>query len=152
MTDCSRFSHGVFMVNIYRVNILEDRLRQLTETVPGIQGTVIVSVEGFVVAAYPPSEQSSLSRAVEMSSTSQIAAMAAALIALGEQTLIRLAQGQMQRLLIEGVDGAIIVYPINQNAALAAMVDKGAKMGMVLVAIARAAHAFGDVLSGSELW
>ena len=36
--------------------------------------------------------------------------------------------------------------------ALAAMVDKGAKMGMVLVAIARAAHAFGDVLSGSELW
>jgi predicted regulator of Ras-like GTPase activity (Roadblock/LC7/MglB family) len=78
--------------------------------------------------------------------------MAAALIALGEQTLIRLAQGQMQRLLIEGVDGAIIVYPINQNAALAAMVDKGAKMGMVLVAIARAAHAFGDVLSGSELW
>ncbi len=140
------------MVNIYRVNILEDRLRLLTETVPGILGTVIVSVEGFVVAAYPPSEQSSLSATAEASSTSQIAAMAAALIALGEQTLIRLAQGQMERLLIEGEDGAIVVYPINQNAALAAMVDKHAKMGLVLVAIARAANAFGDVLSGTELW
>lgn len=140
------------MVNIYRVNILEDRLRQLTETVPGILGTVIVSVEGFVVAAYPPSEQSSLSSAAETSSTSQVAAMAAALIALGEQTLVRLAQGQMERLLIEGEDGAIVVYPINQNAALAAMVDKHAKMGLVLVAIARAAAAFGDVLSGTELW
>lgn len=140
------------MVNIYRVNILEDRLRQLTETVPGILGTVIVSVEGFVVAAYPPSEQSSLSSAAETSSTSQVAAMAAALIALGEQTLVRLAQGQMERLLIEGEDGAIVVYPINQNAALAAMVDKHAKMGLVLVAIARAAAAFGDVLSGAELW
>ncbi|MCL4871247.1 MAG: roadblock/LC7 domain-containing protein [Anaerolineae bacterium] len=140
------------MVNIYRVNILEDRLRQLTETVPGISGTVIVSIEGFVVAAYPPSEQSSLASAAETSPTSQVAAMAAALIALGEQTLIRLAQGQMERLLIEGEDGAIVVYPINQNAALAAMVDKGAKMGLVLVAIARAATAFGDVLSGTELW
>jgi predicted regulator of Ras-like GTPase activity (Roadblock/LC7/MglB family) len=140
------------MVNIYRVNILEDRLRQLTESVPGIMGTVIVSIEGFVVAAYPPSEQSSLASAIDMSSTSQVAAMAAALIALGEQTLGRLAQGQMERLLIEGGDGAIIVYPINQNAALAAMVDKNAKMGMVLVAIARAATAFGDVLSGTELW
>ncbi|MBK9049581.1 MAG: roadblock/LC7 domain-containing protein [Chloroflexi bacterium] len=140
------------MVNIYRVNILEDRLRQLTEAVPGIMGTVIVSIEGFVVAAYPPSEQSSLASAIDMSSTSQVAAMAAALIALGEQTLGRLAQGQMERLLIEGGEGAIIVYPINQNAALAAMVDKNAKMGMVLVAIARAAAAFGDVLSGTELW
>lgn len=140
------------MVNIYRVNILEDRLRQLTETVPGISGTVIVSIEGFVVAAYPPSEQSSLASAAETSPTSQVAAMAAALIALGEQTLVRLAQGQMERLLIEGEDGAIVVYPINQNAALAAMVDKGAKMGLVLVAIARAAAAFGDVLSGTELW
>ena len=78
--------------------------------------------------------------------------MAAALIGLGEQTLARLAQGQMQRLLIEGQDGAIIVYPINQNAALATMVTKGAKMGLVLMAIARAATAFGDILSGSELW
>ncbi len=147
-----RFPHGAYMVNIYRVNILEDRLRQLTETVPGILGTVIVSVEGFVVAAYPPSEQTSLFTAVEMSSTSQVAAMAAALIGLGEQTLARLAQGQMQRLLIEGQDGAIIVYPINQNAALATMVTKGAKMGLVLMAIARAATAFGDILSGSELW
>ena len=45
------------MSNIYRVDILEDRLKDLTNRIPGIQGAVIVSIEGFVVAAYPPVDQ-----------------------------------------------------------------------------------------------
>ena len=134
------------MVNVYRVDILEDRLRELTESVPGIMGTVIVSIEGFVVAAYPPADED-LS---QPTSTPQIAAMAATLIALGEEALTRLAQGKIERLLIEGENGAMIVYPINRNAALAAMVDKRAKLGLTLLTVAQAASFFVNVLSGAD--
>jgi predicted regulator of Ras-like GTPase activity (Roadblock/LC7/MglB family) len=134
------------MVNVYRVDILEDRLRELTESVPGILGTVIVSVEGFVVAAYPPADGDSY----QATSTPQVAAMAATLIALGEQALTRLAQGEIERLLVEGYSGAMIVYPINRNAALAAMVDKKAKLGLTLLTISQAASFFGGILSGAD--
>ena len=42
------------MANVYRIEILEERLRRLTEVLPSLWETVIVSVDGFVVAAYPP--------------------------------------------------------------------------------------------------
>jgi len=134
------------MVNVYRVDILEDRLRELTDSIPGILGTVIVSVEGFVVAAYPPADGESY----QSTSTPQVAAMAATLIALGEQALTRLAQGEIERLLVEGHSGAMIVYPINRNAALAAMVDKKAKLGLTLLTISQAATFFGSILSGAD--
>ena len=134
------------MVNVYRVDILEERLRELAESVPGIQGTVIVSIEGFVVAAYPPADED-LS---QPTSTPQIAAMAATLVALGEEALARLAQGKIERLLVEGEQGAMIVYPINRNAALAAMVDKHAKLGLTLLTVSQAATFFGNVLSGAD--
>jgi predicted regulator of Ras-like GTPase activity (Roadblock/LC7/MglB family) len=138
------------MAKVYRVDILEDRLRQLAERTPGIQGTVIVSIEGFVVAAYPPAEHGDYHSAHHPTSTPQVAAMAATLIALGEQTLTRLAQGKVERLMIEGEDGAMIVYPINRNAALAAMIDKKAKIGLTLMAVSRTAAALADVLSGTD--
>jgi predicted regulator of Ras-like GTPase activity (Roadblock/LC7/MglB family) len=134
------------MVNVYRVDILEDRLRELAESMPGIQGAVIVSIEGFVVAAYPPADEDF----THATSTPQIAAMAATLVALGEEALTRLAQGKIERLLVEGEAGAMIVYPINRNAALAAMVDKKAKLGLTLLTVAQAASFFGNVLSGAD--
>ncbi|HSH04845.1 MAG TPA: roadblock/LC7 domain-containing protein [Anaerolineae bacterium] len=136
------------MVTGYRINILEKKLQELTEEMPSIQGAVIVSIEGFIVAAYPTTD--TITQTMARTDTPQVAAMAATLFALGEQTLNRLAQGQVERLMIEGERGAMIVYPINQNAALAAMVSKGAKMGLALLAVARASEFFAQVLSGAS--
>lgn len=139
------------MAKVYRVNILEDKLKELVDNTPGLQGTVIVSVEGFVVAAYPPVEQAgSRDGSFHATNTPQVAAMAATLIALGEQTLTRLAQGKIERLLIEGEEGAMIVYPIDQNAALAVMMNKNAKVGLTLFAVARATRFLAGVLGGQE--
>jgi uncharacterized protein len=103
-----------------------------------------------VVAAYPPAEHGDYHSASHATSTPQVAAMAATLIALSEQTLTRLAQGAIERLMIEGEDGAMIVYPINRKAALAAMIDKKAKIGLTLMAVKRTAAALADVLSGTD--
>jgi predicted regulator of Ras-like GTPase activity (Roadblock/LC7/MglB family) len=135
------------MTQIYKTDLLEEALEELCSKLEGVQGAVIVSIEGFVVAAYAPYE----SNMDEDSPTSspQVAAMAATLIALGERTLSRLAQGEMIRLLIEGNDGGMLVVPANRRSSVAVMVGREAKMGLVLYALQQSAKKISDILEGS---
>ncbi|MBN1991431.1 MAG: roadblock/LC7 domain-containing protein [Anaerolineae bacterium] len=134
------------MAQVYRTDLLQEALKEVCDKLEGVQGAVIVSIEGFVVAAYTPHEED----LDEESPTSspQVAAMAATLIALGERTLARLAQGEMIRLLIEGNDGAMLVVPANRRASIAAMVNNEAKMGLVLYALQQSTKTISDILEG----
>jgi hypothetical protein len=136
------------MPQVYRTDLLEEALKEMCAKLQGIQGAVIVSIEGFVVAAYTPHEGDM----DEDSPTSspQVAAMAATLIALGERTLSRLAQGGMLRLLIEGSDGGMIVVPTDRRASIAVMVGREAKMGLVLYALQQNAKKISEILGGGN--
>lgn len=135
------------MAQIYKTDLLEIALKEMCAKLEGVQGAVIVSIEGFVVAAYTPQE----SEMDEEGPTSspQVAAMAATLIALGERTLSRLAQGEMLRLLIEGNDGGMLVVPANRRSSIAVMVGREAKMGLVLYALQQSANKISEILEGS---
>jgi len=113
-----------------------------------VQGAVIVSIEGFVVAAYTPLEQSADNPDDDPVNSPQVAAMAATLIALGERTLARLAQGDLSRMLLEGSDGAMLVVPASGRAAVALMVNSDAKMGLSLYALRQAAKEVRGILEG----
>lgn len=130
------------MSNLYRINILEDELQALVARVAAIKDTVIVSIDGFVVAAFSHEDLTG-----KEANSPQIAAMTAALVGLSEQTLLRLSQGHISRLMIEGEEGAIVVQPINATAALAALVEKNAKMGLILHELARSAANLQEPLS-----
>jgi hypothetical protein len=127
----------------YRVQVLEDILRRLHQSVDGLHGTVVVSIEGFVVAAYSGEGRSRTSNPVD---SPQIAAMAAAIIALGERVLGRLARGELDRILLDGSEGGIIVIPAGPEAALAAMVNKDAKLGLVMYELRRSSREVHRVL------
>ena len=127
----------------YRVQVLEDILRRLHKSVDGLHGTVVVSIEGFVVAAYSGEGRSRTSNPVD---SPQIAAMAAAIIALGERVLGRLARGELDRILLDGTEGGIIVVPAGPEAALAAMVNKDAKLGLVMYELRRSSREVHRVL------
>src|SRR5512135_1480392 len=120
----------------YRVQVLEDILRRLHKNVDGLHGTVVVSIEGFVVAAYSGEGRSRTSNPVD---SPQVAAMAASIIALGERVLGRLSRGEIDRILLDGSEGGIVVVPAGREAALAAMVGKEAKLGLVMYEVRRAA-------------
>ena len=126
----------------YRVDMLEDLLRRLHGTIGGLHGTVVVSIEGFVVAAYAGDGK----RANSSVDSPQIAAMAAAIIALGERVLGSLARGEIERILLDGTEGGIIVVPAGPEAALAAMVSKDAKLGLVMYEVRRTAREVHKVL------
>jgi len=118
-------------------------LRRLHKSVDGVHGTVVVSIEGFVVAAYSGEGRSHHSNPVD---SPQIAAMAAAIIALSERVLGRLARGEIDRILLDGSEGGIIVVPAGPEAALAAMVTKDAKLGLVMHELRRSAREVYKVL------
>jgi uncharacterized protein len=130
----------------YRVQLLEEILQQLHSTVSGLYGTVIVSTEGFVVAAYAGEGRSRLENPVD---SPQIAAMTASIIALGEHVLERLSRGEIDRILLDGSEGGIVVIPVGREAALAVMVSKDAKLGLVMYEVRRAANEVEKILSGA---
>jgi predicted regulator of Ras-like GTPase activity (Roadblock/LC7/MglB family) len=134
------------MVREYRSEILERTLRTLHTAVPGIIASVIVNIDGLLVSSYPPGDENE-NFSDNPTSSPQVAAMAATLIGLAERTLGRLAQGELERLLMEGEEGVMIVYPAGR-AALAVLVEKDVKMGMVLYAASRARNDVVKILGG----
>lgn len=131
----------------YRSEQLERALKSLHVAVPGIEASVVVNVEGLLVAAYPPGDEENPHE--NPTSSPQVAAMSATLIGLAETTLRRLEQGDLKRLMIDADNGTMIVYPANR-ASLAVLVAKGTKLGKVLYAISQVRDEVMEILRIKE--
>jgi len=134
------------MITKYREDILRQALEALTKSVPGISATVIVNVDGLVVASYPPSPED----VHNPTSDHSVAATSALILGLAERTLERLAQGALDRVMVEGAHGTIGVYPCTQDAALAVLIDKDAKLGLALTAARRTANEIKAILNANR--
>ncbi len=132
----------------YRVNQIESVLRSLHDSVEGLQGTVVVSLDGFVVAAHVPGSGNGRRKRSESPADSpQVAAMAASIIALSDKVLAQLARGAISRVLIDGSEGGLVVVPAGSDAALAVMVAHEAKLGLVMLALQRSAEQVRHILA-----
>jgi predicted regulator of Ras-like GTPase activity (Roadblock/LC7/MglB family) len=133
------------MTQQFRSEALEDELKKLHTMVNGVKATVIVNIDGLLVASYPTGDDENPHE--NPTSSPQVAAMSATLIGLAEKTLGRLAQGDLKRLLMEGDDGTMVVYPAGR-AAVAVLVAQEAHMGQVLYATRQAASEVEKILGG----
>ena len=124
----------------YRSVLLDEILKTLHTVVEGVKAAVIVNNDGLLVAAYPPGDEDD-----HPTSSPQVAAMSATLIGLAERTLRRLAQGDLERLLMEGEEGVMVVYPAGR-ASLAVLVQKDARLSHVLVAAKKVALEVAKIL------
>jgi predicted regulator of Ras-like GTPase activity (Roadblock/LC7/MglB family) len=132
------------MTQEYREEKLESALKQLHVAVTGVRASVIVNIDGLLVAAFPPGNEENPHE--NPTSSPQVAAMAATLIGLAERTLGRLAQGDLERLLMEAEEGVMVVYPAGERASLAVLVDKDARIAHVLFAARKAAGDIAQIL------
>jgi predicted regulator of Ras-like GTPase activity (Roadblock/LC7/MglB family) len=126
----------------YREETLRQALQNLADLMPEIRSAVVVNVDGLVIAAYPARGDD----VHDPQSDQSVAATTALIMGLAERTLERLAQGSLERILVEGAQGAVGVYPCTRDAVLAVLIDKKAKMGRALTATARAAHNIQTIL------
>ena len=124
------------MVQEYRSETLERTLRTLHLVVEGVKASVIVNADGLLVASYPPGRNDDPDE--NPTSSPQVAAMAATLYSLAENTLARLAQGQLDRILMEGEDGMMVVYPAGNVASLAILLNKDVRLERVFYAATKA--------------
>lgn len=131
------------MAQEYRSESLERTLKTLHIAAEGVKASVIVNIDGLLVAAFPPGNEENPHQ--NPTSSPQVAAMSATLIGLAERTLARLAQGEMQRLLIEGEEGVMIVYPAGR-ASLAVLAEKDARISHILYATKKAAAEVMEIL------
>jgi predicted regulator of Ras-like GTPase activity (Roadblock/LC7/MglB family) len=122
---------------------LEYTLKILHSAVEGIKATVIVNIDGLLVAAFPPGDEENPHE--NPTSSPQVAAMSATLIGLAERTLGRLAQGDLERLLMEGEEGVMVVYPAGR-ASLAVLAEKDARLSHILGATKKAAADVAQIL------
>lgn len=122
---------------------LENALKALHTVVDGIKASVVVNNDGLLVSSFPPGDDENYHD--NPTSSPQVAAMSATLIGLAERTLGRLAQGELERLLMEGEEGVMVVYPAGR-ASLAVLVGKDANLAHVLFAAKRAAAEVEEIL------
>jgi predicted regulator of Ras-like GTPase activity (Roadblock/LC7/MglB family) len=135
------------MTQVYRTDLLHDALAELCDSLDGVLAAVVVSIEGFVVASHPPGEEAFAEN--EAANSSQVAAMAATLVAVAVRTLSRLEQGDIERMLVEGRYGVMIVIPVSDDAAIAVLLEKGAKLGIALHTGQIAAQRIRNILEGN---
>jgi len=115
---------------------LTDLLRQMEAVNPDIQGSAIVSVQGLPIC-------SALARDVN---DGIVSAMSAAILSVSERAVEELARGDLKRILIEGVDGIIILSKAGENAILCTLAKSDASLGMVFLNIQSVSNKIADLL------
>jgi hypothetical protein len=111
-----------------RTELMVDRLRDLQATTPEIEASVVVSVDGLIMA-------SSLPAGVE---EDRVSAMSAAMLSLGERISSELGRGILDQVYIKGKLGYVILMSVGDEAVLTTLVREGAKLGLIFLDMGRA--------------
>jgi len=115
---------------------LDRILAELVGQVPEIEAASVVSFDGLAMAsALPPGMDED-----------RVAAMSAALLSLGERAAEGLGRGLLSQVYVEGEDGTVFLISADDEAVLVAVAAKGAKTGLMLFEVRRAAAAVGEAL------
>ncbi len=115
-------------MNGSKAEIISERLSALESLTPGLEGAAVVSVEGLMIAA----------RAPEALSDDLLAAMSAAMLALGERIAHDLKRGKLRQVYIKGDLGIVLLMAVNENVVLTALLSDEAKLGLVFLDMQRA--------------
>ncbi len=113
-----------------RNELMVDRLRDMQVSSPDIEASAVVSVDGLPIATALPRE-------VE---EDRVSAMSAAMLSLGERIASELGRGTLSEVQIKGEKGFVILQSLGTEAVLTVLAREGAKMGLVLLDMRRAAE------------
>jgi predicted regulator of Ras-like GTPase activity (Roadblock/LC7/MglB family) len=119
-----------------RSSQLDRALADLLVQAPEVEAAAVVSFDGLPMASALPATMDE----------DRVAAMSAALLSLGERAAEGLGRGALSQVYIEGEHGTVFLVSADDEAVLVAVAAKGAKVGMMLYEVKRAASAVAAVL------
>jgi predicted regulator of Ras-like GTPase activity (Roadblock/LC7/MglB family) len=124
-----------------RSSRLDRAIADLLGQAPEVEAAAVVSFDGLPMASALPAGMDE----------DRVAAMSAALLSLGERAAEGLGRGELSQVYIEGEHGTVFLVSADNEAVLVAVAAKGAKVGMMLYEVRRAAGAVADVLRSEPL-
>ncbi len=119
-----------------RSSRLDRILAELVGQVPEIEAASVVSFDGLAMASALPAAMDE----------DRVAAMSAALLSLGERAAEGLGRGELSQVYVEGEGGTVFLVSADDEAVLVAVAAKGAKVGLMLFEVRRAAAAVAAAL------
>jgi predicted regulator of Ras-like GTPase activity (Roadblock/LC7/MglB family) len=124
-----------------RSSRLDRAIGDLLAQAPEIEAAAVVSFDGLSMASALPASMDE----------DRVAAMSAALLSLGERAAEGLGRGALSQVYIEGEHGTVFLVSADDEAVLVAVASRGAKVGMMLYEVRRAAVAVADALRRDDL-
>jgi uncharacterized protein len=115
------------------VTALDDFIRSS----PDVEAAAVVSFDGLPMASALPDDLEE----------DRLGAMSAALLSLGEQATLGLGRGQLNQVFVEGEHGFVFLMSAKDQAVLAAVARRSAKIGFMLFEMRRAAERIGRLLA-----
>jgi predicted regulator of Ras-like GTPase activity (Roadblock/LC7/MglB family) len=119
-----------------RSHRLDRAIGDLLAQAPEIEAAAVVSFDGLSMASALPATMDE----------DRVAAMSAALLSLGERAAEGLGRGALSQVYIEGENGTVFLVSADDEAVLVAVASRGAKVGMMLYEVRRAAVEVAEAL------
>ena len=119
-----------------RTDMFQQSLEDLNGSTADIEASALISIDGLMIASALPNGMDE----------DRIGAMSAALLSLGDRTARELARGSLQRVLVQGERGYVIMSSAGPEAVLTVLAKPNAKLGLVFLDVRRAADAIGRIL------
>jgi uncharacterized protein len=119
-----------------RAGRLAAALDDFIRSTPDVEAAAVVSFDGLPMASALP----------ESLEEDRLGAMSAALLSLGEQAAIGLGRGQLNQVFVEGEHGFVFLMSARDQAVLAVVARRTAKIGFMLFEMRRAADRIGRAL------
>jgi predicted regulator of Ras-like GTPase activity (Roadblock/LC7/MglB family) len=106
-----------------KTQLIDQRLGALRALMPEVEAAAVISVEGLLIASSLP----------ETLEEDLMAAMSAAMLALGERIAMDLERGQLSQVYIKGEAGYVLMMAIDERAVLTTLATDEAKLGLVFL-------------------
>jgi hypothetical protein len=119
-----------------RTDMLQHTLLELNGATADIEASALISIDGLMMASALPQGMDE----------DRVGAMSAALLSLGDRAARELARGNLQRVLIQGERGYVIMASAGPEAVLTLLAKPNAKLGLIFLDMRRAAEALAKLL------
>lgn len=119
-----------------RTDMLQQTLLELNGGTADIEASALISTDGLMMASALPAGMDE----------DRIGAMTAALLSLGDRAARELARGRLQRILIQGERGYVIMSASGTEAVLTVMARADAKLGLIFLDMRRAAESLAKLI------
>ena len=119
-----------------RTDMFQQILNDLNSSSADVEASALISTDGLMIASALPAGIDE----------DRVGAMSAALLSLGDRAGRELARGSIERVMVQGEKGYVIMSASGTEAVLTILTKPNAKLGLVFLDMKRAAEALSKLI------